>query len=166
MSAERITRIGDLDREAVAAFLARYGISPGWISAGEPIPGSFWGDPEAGIVGCQVFLRRDTPVHSMLHEVCHIVCMDSTRRESLDRDAASDDAEESAVCYLQVILSDYLAGVGRDRLMRDMDAWGYSFRLGSTGRWFDEDAGDARDWLQAKGLLDENGAPVFRLRDA
>lgn len=158
-------RVGDLDRQAVTSLLERYGISPGWISAGEPITGSFWGDPEAGIVGRQVFLRNDTPVHSMLHEICHIICMDDRRRDGLDRDAGGDDLEESAVCYLQVILADFLDGVGRDRLMRDMDAWGYSFRLGSAGRWFDEDAKDASDWLRNKGLLDGNGAPVFRLRD-
>ena len=49
--------------------------------------------------------------------------------------AGGDDLEESAVCFLQVILADFLDGVGRDRLMRDMDAWGYSFRLGSTAAW-------------------------------
>jgi hypothetical protein len=40
--------------------------------------------------------------------------------------------------------------------MADMDAWGYSFRLGSAARWFQEDADDARQWLAARGLL-----PVF-----
>ena len=157
-------RVDDLDRRSITEFLARYGIAPGWISAGESITGSFWGEPEAGIIGRRVFLRDDTPVHSMLHEVCHIICMDGDRRERLDRDAGGDDAEESAVCYLQVVLADCLDGVGRERLMQDMDAWGYSFRLGSTGRWFQEDASDARDWLRGQGLLDDNGAPVFRLR--
>jgi hypothetical protein len=45
-----------------------------------------------------------------------------------------------------------------------MDAWGYSFRLGSTARWWYEDAEDARAWLVSKGLLSENGEPVFTLR--
>ena len=159
-----VLRVGDLDRQIVTRFLARYGLTPGWIAEGAPITGSFWGDPEAGIVGRQVYVRPDTPVHSLLHEVCHIVCMDDRRRAVLDRDAGGDDQEESAVCYLQVVLADYLDGVGRDRLMQDMDAWGYSFRLGSTGRWFGEDASDAREWLVDKGLLDDRGAPVFRLR--
>jgi hypothetical protein len=36
--------------------------------------------------------------------------------------------------------------------MQDMDAWGYSFRLGSTAAWFEADAEDARDWLRERGL--------------
>jgi hypothetical protein len=37
--------------------------------------------------------------------------------------------------------------------MRDMDAWGYSFRLGSTQAWFEQDAENARLWLEARDLL-------------
>jgi hypothetical protein len=33
-----------------------------------------------------------------------------------------------------------------------MDAWGYSFRLGSTRAWFEHDADEARVFLQARGL--------------
>ncbi len=29
-------------------------------------------------------------------------------------------------------------------MCRDMDEWGYSFRLGSAANWFAEDAEDAR----------------------
>jgi hypothetical protein len=36
-----------------------------------------------------------------------------------------------------------------------MDAWGYSFRLGSTHAWFEHDAADARAWLAARALLPE-----------
>jgi hypothetical protein len=83
--------------------------------------------------------------------------MDDARRTSLDRDAGGDVAEENAVCYLQILWADALRGVGRERLMVDMDAWGYSFRLGSAARWFEEDAGDAVQWLQTRGLLDVAG---------
>ena len=41
--------------------------------------------------------------------------------------------------------------------MRDMDAWGYSFRLGSTRAWFEGDAGDALKWLMQERLLDAAG---------
>jgi len=34
-----------------------------------------------------------------------------------------------------------------------MDAWGYSFRLGSAQAWFEQDAEDARSFLVARGLL-------------
>ena len=90
--------------------------------------------------------------------------MDDERRRNLNRDAGGDDLEESAVCYLQIVLADELEGVGRDRVMLDMDAWGYSFRLGSTSRWFAEDADDARRWLVDADLLRASGQPVFRLR--
>jgi hypothetical protein len=48
--------------------------------------------------------------------------------------------------------------------MNDMDAWGYSFRLGSTRPWFERDAEDARKWLIDHQLLDTEDAPSFRLR--
>jgi hypothetical protein len=159
-----VLRVGDIGRPVVEQFLARFGLVIGWIPDGAAITASFWGAPEAGIVGRQIYLRADTPVHSMLHEACHIICMSTERREQLDRDAGGDDLEESAVCYLQIVLADWLADVGQGRLMRDMDAWGYSFRLGSTERWFGEDAGDARSWLETHGLLNSANEPQFRLR--
>ena len=110
--------------------------------------------------------RRDTPIHSLLHELCHLICMDPRRRRIASGNAGSDDREESAVCYLQVVLADLLCDVGRDRLMADMDAWGYSFRLGSTRRWFTEDADDDRSWLQRHGLLAADGSVAYRLRDS
>jgi hypothetical protein len=80
--------------------------------------------------------------------------MSPERRAGLERDAGGDDAEESAVCYLQVLLADALAGVGRERLFADMDAWGYSFRLGRSRTWFEQDAADANEWLQQRGVID------------
>ena len=131
---------------------------------GEAIAGSFWGDSEAGVVGRTVYVRADTPVHSFLHESCHVICMDGARRDALVRDAGGDDLEEAAVCYLQILLADYIDGVGRDRLMIDMDAWGYSFRLGGTRAWFEGDADDARIFLEKHGLVSDGGAPAFVLR--
>jgi hypothetical protein len=86
------------------------------------------------------------------------------RRGALDTDAGGDYDEENAVCYLQVLLSDELPGVGRERMFADMDAWGYSFRLGSAQAWFENDAEDARAWLQAHGLVDARDRPAWRLR--
>ncbi len=159
-----VLTVGELRPEAIASLLDRFDLHVIWIADHTSIAGSFWGDPEAGIIGRQVFVRRDTPVHSLLHEVGHIICMSPDRREKLNRDAGGDDIEESAVCYLQIVLADFLPGVGRGRLMQDMDSWGYSFRLGTTKRWFTADAGDARAWLQSEGLLDRAGTPEFRLR--
>ncbi len=130
----------------------------------EPITGSFWGESEAGIVGHTVYARMDTPLHSILHEACHTICMTAERRASLAKDAGGDDLEEIAVCYLQVLLADELDGIGRINLMADMDAWGYSFRLGSAAEWFSRDAEDALKWLIEKEIVDPSGAPTFRLR--
>ena len=49
-------------------------------------------------------------------------------------------------------------------MMADMDVWGYSFRLGSTAAWFEQDADDARQWLQAHDLIDAACNPRKRLR--
>ena len=109
-------------------------------------------------------VRPDTPVHSFLHEVSHVICMDERRRAGLDTNAGGDDLEEAAVCYLQVLLADAIAGVGRERIMRDMDTWGYSFRLGTTREWFEHDAEDAREFLIEHELIDPAGKPSRCLR--
>lgn len=139
--------------EALRALLVPHGLAVRVVPTGEAIPGSYWGDPEAGLIGDVLYLRPDTPLHSALHEAAHYVCMTPERRAALERDAGGDDAEENAVCYLQILWADRLPGAGRARLMADMDAWGYSFRLGSAARWFEEDAADAQAWLAARGLL-------------
>jgi len=144
-------------RADLDALLDGYGLATTDVATDAAIPGSYWGECEAGLIGSTLFLRPDTPLHSALHEAAHYVCMDDARRTSLDRDAGGDVAEENAVCYLQILWADTLRGVGRERLMADMDAWGYSFRLGSAARWFEEDAADAVQWLQTRGLLDVAG---------
>jgi hypothetical protein len=149
--------LNGIERVALALLLHRYGLQLTLIAPGERIPGSYWGDSEAGLRGDRLYARLDTPVHSVLHEASHYVCMTPERRAGLDRDAGGDDPEESAVCYLQVLLAERLPGVGRERLFADMDAWGYSFRLGSTAVWFDEDAQDARAWLERHGVIDAAG---------
>ena len=130
----------------------------------EVIPGSYWGESEAGLRADQLYARLDTPIHSILHEACHYICMSPERRSGLDRDAGGDDLEESAVCYLQVLLADQLPGVGRQRLCADMDDWGYSFRVGSTRGWFEGDAEDARVWLRRQGVIDAADRPTGLLR--
>jgi hypothetical protein len=157
-------RVSDLGSEKMARLLARFGLHLDLVPPGAPIPGSYWGEPEAGLSRDRLYARADTPIHSLLHEASHFVCMTPDRRARLERDAGGDDLEESGVCYLQVLLAAELPDVGRDRMFEDMDAWGYSFRLGSTRRWFEEDADDARTWLVEQGLVDEAGRVLWRLR--
>ncbi|TCK16831.1 hypothetical protein DFR30_0050 [Thiogranum longum] len=159
-----VLSVQGLGIDVLQVLLVDYGLSCERVAAGNAISGSFWGDSEAGLVGDRLVLRDDTPVHSALHEACHYICMTPDRRAGLHTDAGGDYDEESAVCYLQILLADRLTGVGRERLMADMDAWGYSFRLGSTKAWFEGDAGDARGWLLREGIIDAEGSPSGQLR--
>lgn len=160
-----VVRAGELAPHEIPDLLQRFGLRSIELPAAEPIPGSYWGDSEAGLVLDAVYWRADTPVHSILHEASHAICMDNERRTSLDRDAGGDYAEENAVCYLQIVLADELPTIGRARMWRDMDEWGYTFRLGSAQAWFEQDAEDAREWLLTHGLIDERGAMTWRLRE-
>lgn len=148
----------------VGELLARHGLAMRCVPPDAPIPGSYHGAPEAGVVGHEVWVRGDTPLHSVLHEACHTICMDGARRGTLERDAGGDFDEENAVCVLQILLADELSGVGAARLMTDMDRWGYTFRLGSAHRWYAEEADEPRRWLAREGLIDGTGRPTFRLR--
>jgi hypothetical protein len=152
------------DRLALALLLDRFGLELALTAPGQVIPGSYWGESEAGLQGSRVYARMDTPLHSVLHEASHFICMTPERRAALDRDAGGDDDEESAVCYLQVLLAEQLPGVGRERLFADMDAWGYSFRLGNTRAWFEHDARHARAWLLGYGIMNAAGAVTGALR--
>ena len=149
-------RIADGWLDPLRSLLDPYGLTLQYVTSGAALPGSYWGAPEAGLVGNTLFVQPDTPLHSALNEAAHFVCMDATRRIALERDAGGDHDEENAVCLLQILWADVLAGVGRDQLMADMDAWGYTFRLGSAARWFAEEAGDARSWLVRRGILDQD----------
>jgi len=151
-SAPDVVRLSQLADGALEELLRSYGLSLEWV-AKDAIPGSYWGESEAGLIGSRLILRSDTPVHSALHEACHFICADAARRAALHTDAGGDDLEECAVCYLQCLLADRLAGYSRERMFADMDAWGYSFRLGSSRAWFERDAGDARAWLAQRSLL-------------
>jgi hypothetical protein len=155
-----------IDRVPVALLLDRFGLDLTLIDPAEAIPGSYWGDSEAGLRGERLFARLDTPVHSILHEAGHYICMSPERRAGLDRDAGGDDLEESAVCYLQVLLAGELPAVGRARMFADMDSWGYSFRLGNTRAWFEGDAADARAWLERHRVINAGGRLTGEVRSA
>lgn len=148
-----IVRIADIGFEVCAALLARHELQLISVENGAPIPGSYWGDSEAGVIGACVYARADTPVHSLLHEACHLLLLDPDRRAAVHTDASDSQIEEDATCYLQIVLADTLPCFGRERAFADMDAWGYSFRLGSARAWFEGDAEDARAFLVERGLL-------------
>ncbi len=147
----------DVAADEVAALLARYGLRLERVADGAPIPGSYWGEPEAGIVGATVHARGDTPLHSLLHEAAHLIVLPPGRRDAVHTDATDSIEEEDAVCVLQSLLGDVLPGVGADRILADMDAWGYTFRLGSARAYVQGDAAEAWAWLRRAGLVDDDG---------
>ncbi|MCD7100365.1 hypothetical protein [Stenotrophomonas sp. MMGLT7] len=152
-TAPAVLCLRDIDGQAAAALLQRHGLALHRVADGEAIPGSYWGEPEAGIIGCNVYARGDTPVHSLLHEACHLIVLPPEKRAAVHTDATDSVPEEDATCYLQIVLAGQLPGVGSARLMADMDAWGYTYRLGSTQAWFEQDAENAREWLLQRDLL-------------
>ncbi|MGC1389038.1 MAG: hypothetical protein WA807_13590 [Steroidobacteraceae bacterium] len=156
--------VNSIDRPALGVLLDRYGLLLILVAPEQVIPGSYWGEREAGLIGSGIYARFDTPLHSVLHESAHFICMTPERRAGLDTDAGGDDAEECAVCYLQILLAGLLANVGEERMCRDMDDWGYSFRLGCASKWFAEDAEDARSWLNRHGLIDPSNRVTFACR--
>lgn len=160
-----VLRFGEIDQQAFRRLLARYHLEVIGSTAGEKIPGSFWGDEEAGLIENRLYCRPDTPVHSALHEACHYICMDQQRRDGLHTDAGGGYDEENGVCYLQILLSDSVAEMGRQRMFSDMDEWGYSFRLGSAEKWFYQDADDASQWLQDHHLINLQQQPNWVLRE-
>lgn len=163
-----VLRLADTETETLSALLARFALQLRRVEPEEAIAGSHWGESEAGLIGNLLYTRADTPLHSVLHEAAHYICMDGTRRAVLHTDAGGTDQEENAVCYLQILLADEIGACGRARMMQDMDAWGYTFRLGSARAWFEQDAEDARVWLVEHGIIDpgvDSGAKITgRLR--
>ena len=156
MATNSVLTLADIEFDDAANLLTRFKLSLVLVADGEPIPGSYWGECEAGIIGSTVHARRDTPVHSLLHEACHLIVLPPERRIDVDTDATDSIEEEDAVCVLQALLGDALAGVGRERVFTDMDAWGYTFRLGSARAYVEHDAESAWGWLQMHGLVDAN----------
>ena len=159
-----VLRLSDINSTELIDLLARYHLDMQITPPLQAIPGSFWGDDEAGLMGHQLFVREDTPIHSALHEACHFVCMDDSRRQQLNTNAGNHQQEENAACYLQILLADNLPEMGRERMLVDMDAWGYSFRLGTAQAWFEQDAEETRNWLLKHGLIDTTNHPNYQLR--
>ena len=153
MPVAEVLRLHDIAIADVASLLSRYGLRLELVADDAAIPGSYWGDPEAGVIGDIVHARPDTPVHSLLHEACHLIALPPELRASVHTDATDSVEEEDAVCVLQALLGDALPGVGRARVLADMDAWGYTFRLGSAAAYFERDAEAAWTWLIERRLV-------------
>ena len=60
--------VNGIDRLSLQLLLDRYGLALQLVAPDEVIPGSYWGEREAGLMGSKIFARLDTPLHSVLHE--------------------------------------------------------------------------------------------------
>lgn len=150
-----VLRVKDVGLPCLTSFFKPFGLNVVSVPAQEAIPGSHWGEEEAGLIHHSLYAREDTPVHSVFHEACHWLLMSPERRDALHTNAGGSMAEENAVCYLQIVLSDQLEAMGKARMLQDMDTWGYSFRLGSAQKWFENDAEDAREFLLANPMINQ-----------
>jgi hypothetical protein len=148
-----VLTLADIAFADAASLLARYGLVLERVADDTPIPGSYWGAPEAGLIGNTVFARNDTPVHSLLHEAAHLIVLPAERRDAVHTDATDSIEEEDAVCVLQSLLGETIPGVGGARVLADMDAWGYTFRLGSARAYVEHDADAAWMLLHRLGLV-------------
>ena len=72
--------VAEIGVDLLARLFAGSGLGVVLVAAGAPIPGSYWGESEAGLIRHRLFVRLDTPLHSALHEAAHYLCMDPERR--------------------------------------------------------------------------------------
>ena len=52
-----VLKVTDVGAEVVTELLGRYGLQCVALAQGEIIPGSFWGESEAGLVGSRLYIR-------------------------------------------------------------------------------------------------------------
>jgi len=159
-----ILTCADIQFSQLQKLLEKYDLIIHRVEDNQKIPGSWFGEPEAGIIKNNLYIRNDTPVHSALHESCHYICMSPDRRNNLHTNAGGDYDEENGVCYLSILLSKHIEGFGCKRMLSDMDEWGYTFRLGSSRKWFEEDAEDAFEWLLNYNIIDKDQSVLGNIR--
>ena len=157
-------RLKNIQPEAIRPLFDRYQLRLHEVLPDNDIPYSFWGAPEAGRQQSVLYAREDTPIHSILHEACHFICMPPALRNSPNSDAGGSALEENACCFLQLLLSDYIPGFNQNIHLHDMNIWGYNFRLGSSARWFYADSDDARTWLMNYGIINQANKPTWQVR--
>ena len=106
-----ILTIADIQLAQLQSVLGKYNLTVHLVDENQKITGSWFGEPEAGIIENNLYIRNDTPVHSALHEASHYICMAPERRDKLHTNAGGDYDEENGVCYLSLLLSNYIDGV-------------------------------------------------------
>ncbi len=62
---------GKIDTKFICPVPNHYGLALHQVAKRSKIPYRFWGSPQAERRNNQLYVRFDTPVHSILHEACH-----------------------------------------------------------------------------------------------
>jgi len=112
MSIPEVVRAASLGWQPLRDLLEPFGLQIQIVPAEQAIPGSHWGDDEAGLIGSRLYARTDTPVHSILHESGHWLLMEPERRLKLHTDAGGirlgsarrwfeEDAEDARLALLE-----------------------------------------------------------------
>jgi len=63
-----VLQYADINPAELAGLLGLFQLEICITGETKEIPGSYWGDEEAGLIKNRLYLRTDTPVHSILHE--------------------------------------------------------------------------------------------------
>jgi hypothetical protein len=107
-----VLRVGDPAHPSLVELVRRYGAELLQQALTPCCRAHTGARSEAGLRG-RVVRARGPPWHSVLHELSHYRVHDAGAAREPDRDAGGDDAEECAVCYLQIVLAS--AGAARAR---------------------------------------------------
>src|SRR3546814_16448821 len=91
-----VLRIADIGFAPCAALLTGFDLDLQAVADSERIPGSYWGECEAGLIGNTVYARAATPIHSLLHEACQLTVMPADRRSMVHTDATTSIAQKDA----------------------------------------------------------------------
>ena len=110
------------------------------------------------MIGATVYARADTPVHSLLHEAGHLIVLPPERRAARAyRRHRFGRRRRRGLRAAGRCSATRCRASAATRVLADMDAWGYTFRLGSARAYVEHDAADAWRWLREHGLVDAGG---------
>ena len=142
----------DIGFDDVAALLARYGLAARARRRRRADPRQLLGRTRSRPDRPRVHARDDTPVHSLLHEAAHLIVLPPERARRAYRRHRFGRGRRRRL--RAAVAARRRPARRRPRaLMADMDAWGYTFRLGSARAYFERDAEDAGPGCSARGLV-------------
>ena len=109
-----VLRFAAIDPAGLERLLQRWGLQLRVVAAGDDIPGSFWGEEEAGLIADSLYVRPDTPVHSALHEACHFIFISKEQGNIMAKQAAAAPAVKAGpIQRLRTFYSEVTTELGK-----------------------------------------------------